>query len=198
MSLAPLAVDEPNRLRLVAVLCADPFLADVLVRARSLALPDWLLVSGAIYQTVWNVLTERPRGHGLKDVDLVWFDASDVSFAAEDREIRRAAEIFADCPVPVELRNQARVHLWFEARFGAPYAPLASSAQGLGRYASVCHAVGVRLRDDDEIDVFAPFGLDDLFALRIRPNRVLDNAATHAAKAARMKLLWPELTIEPW
>lgn len=196
--IAPLASDAPHRDRLIAILRADPLLSTVLERARALALPDWLLVSGAIYQTVWNHLTRRPPGHGLKDVDLVFHDPTDLSFEAEDREIRRAAAVFADLSAPVELRNQARVHLWFEQRFGVPYAPLGSSAEGLTRYASVCHAVGVRLRDDDGVDVFAPFGLADVFALRIRPNKALDNAATHAAKAERMKALWPELTIEPW
>lgn len=196
--ITPLAADAPHRDRLIAILRADPLLATVLERARALALPDWLVVSGALYQTVWNALTGRPSGHGLKDVDLVFHAPADLSFEAEDRVIRHAAAVFADLEVPVELRNQARVHLWFEARFGAPYPPLASSAEGLTRYASVCHAVGVRSTDDGEIEVFAPFGLDDVFALRIRPNKALDNAATHAEKAARMRALWPELTIEPW
>lgn len=196
--LAPLPAEAPHRAELVEILSGDPLVAIVLERARSLALRDWMLVSGAIYQTVWNRRTARPSGHGLKDVDLVWFDPEDLSFEAEDRVIRRAEAVFADLPVPVELRNQARVHLWFETRFGSPYAPLTSSAESLLRYASICHAVGARLGDDGELEVYAPFGLDDVFALRIRPNRVLANAATHAEKAARMKALWPELTIEPW
>ncbi len=196
--IAPLADDAPRRADLVEIVASDPLIAATLIRARDLALPDWLVVSGAVYQTVWNRLTGRPSGHGLKDIDLVWFDADDLSFEAEDRTIARVGAIFADWPVPVEARNQARVHLWFERRFGAPYAPLSSSAEALGRYASVCHAVGLRMEADGRIDVYAPFGLDDVFALRIRPNRVLDNAATHAAKAARMAALWPELTVEPW
>lgn len=196
--IAPLADDAPRRADLVEIVASDPLIAATLIRARDLALPDWLVVSGAVYQTVWNRLTGRPSGHGLKDIDLVWFDPDDLSFEAEDRTIARVAAIFADWPVPVEARNQARVHLWFERRFGAPYAPLSSSAEALGRYASICHAVGLRMKADGRIDVYAPFGLDDVFALRIRPNRVLDNAATHAAKAARMAALWPELTVEPW
>lgn len=194
----PLPADTPHRARLVAILRSDPLLSDVLVRARSLALPDWLIVSSAIYQTVWNHLTGRSSGWGMKDVDLVWWSGDDLSWEAEDLEIRRAEAIFAGLAVPVEPRNQARVHLWFERRFGLAFEPIPSSAAGLRRYASICHAVGARLRPDDEIDVFAPFGLDDVFALRVRPNRVLDNAATHTAKAARMRALWPELTIEPW
>ncbi len=194
----PLTSSDPQAMRLREIVGADRLLMSTLRRARDLALPDWLLVSGAIYQTAWNALTGRPQGYGLRDIDLVWFDGSDLSWSAEDRVIRRVDEVFADWPVPVEARNQARVHLWFEARFGCPYAPLASAAEGLGRYASVAHAVGVRLEPDDDLTIFAPFGLDDVFALRLRPNRVLDNGPSHDAKAARMRAQWPELTVEPW
>ena len=60
------------------------------------------------------------------------------------------------------------------------------------------HAVGVRLEADGRLDIAAPFGLDDMFAMVIRPNRALDNAASHAAKAQRAKAIWPEVVVEPW
>jgi uncharacterized protein len=85
----------------------------------------------------------------------------------------------------VEVRNQARVHLWFKQRFGADYTPLGCADEALTRYASVVHALGVRLERDDSLDIVASFGLDDLFNMVIRPNRVLDIGAprpslTHA------------------
>jgi len=42
-----------------------------------------------------------------------------------------------------------------------------------------CMPVGVRLEDDDRLDLAAPFGLDDVFAIVVRPNRALDNAVAH-------------------
>jgi hypothetical protein len=86
-------------------------------------LPQWRLVAGCLYQTVWNVLTGRPRGTGIRDYDLIYFD-EDLSWAAEDAVIRRAVATARGCVGPVETRNQARVHLWFEfacsARAQAP------------------------------------------------------------------------------
>ena len=99
---------------------------------------------------------------------------------------------------PVEARNQARVHLWFEARFGVPYSPLSSADEALWRYVSVVHAVGVRLDRDGRLDIVAPFGLDDLFGMVIRPNPALDNAASHRGKAIRAQAIWPEVTVIPW
>ena len=40
----------------------------------------------------------------------------------------------------------------------------------LERFASATFAVGVRLESDDRLHIEAPFGLADLFALRLRPN----------------------------
>ena len=86
----------------------------LLYRLRSLRLPQWRLVAGCLYQTVWNVLTDRPRGTGIKDYDLIYFDQDEPSWEAEDAVIRRVAAATRDCVGPVEVRNQARVHLWFE------------------------------------------------------------------------------------
>lgn len=162
-----------------------------------LGLPDPLLASGAIYNSVWNVLTGRPRHVGIKDADIAYFDPSDRTYEAEDRVIRRTQAYFADGPVPVEVRNQARVHLWFPEKFGLAYPELTCSADMLLYFATRAHAVAARL-EDREIVIFAPFGLDDLFSFRLTPNPVLNNGATHESKAARAMALWPELAFEPW
>jgi hypothetical protein len=169
----------------------------VLETAPALDLPDWLVVSGAVYQRVFNHLTGRDPDHGIKDYDLVYFDAADISYEAEDAVIRRVAAAF-EPPLRglVEVRNQARVHLWFEGRFGEPYAPLGSSAEALERFVSPLFAVGVRLDGDGRMIIAAPFGLDDLFALRIRPNP-RRNTAGYANIAANIQARWPEITVEP-
>lgn len=184
---------------LAAIVRADPGLMHVLKMVRTLDLPDWRLVSGAVYQAVWNVKTGRPAGYGVKDYDLAYFDGSDLSYEAEDVVIKRVAAAF-DEPFrsQVEVRNQARVHLWFQNRFGEPYAPLSSTDEALGRFVAPTFAVGVRLEADGSLSVAAPFGLDDVFALTIRPNpnRPVAKGWAKAVDSARAR--WPELTvIEP-
>ena len=102
---------EAQREALFIIVSADPLVSDALARARSLNLPDWLVVSGVLYNSVWNHLTGKPSGYGIKDVDLFYFDDSDLSYEAEDAVIRRAARPFEGLQLPVEVRNQARVHL---------------------------------------------------------------------------------------
>lgn len=189
---------EEQRAQFVRIITSDPFVAPVLDTAWQLDLPDWWLVSGLLYNTVWNSLTARPPGHGIKDADLFYYDATDLSYEAEDRIIAAAQPLTAHLPLPVEIRNQARVHLWFEKKFGAPYTPLNSACDGLSRFATKAHAVGIRKRPDGTIDVHAPFGLEDIFAFRVTPNIVLDNARTHMSKGLRAKSLWPEIELVPW
>ena len=98
--------------RLTDIVRADAGLMHVLTTVRALDLPDWRLVSGAVYQAVWNVKTDRPAGYGVKDYDLAYFDGSDLSYEAEDVVIKRVAAAF-DAPFrsQVEVRNQARVRV---------------------------------------------------------------------------------------
>jgi len=190
------ASESELRERLTAILRATPPLMRVLSVGHRLRLPDWFVFSGAVYQPVLNHLTGRPLDHGIKDYDLAYFDASDLSYEAEDAVIRRMKAAF-DEPLRsmVEIRNQARVHLWFEVKFGEPYPPLSCTAEALERFTSATFAVGVRLEPDDRLHIEAPFGLADLFALRLRPNP--RRKTVHFARtSADVRRRWPELAID--
>jgi hypothetical protein len=171
---------------------ANPTLVALLERARALALPDWYLAAGAIFQTVWNHVTGRDPEHGIRDYDLIYHDASDLSWEPEDAVIQRVAD------PRVEVRNQARVHLWYEQKFGIACPPLPTTEAGIDTYPGRACAIGVRLNDDDTLHVYAPYGLADTFALVLRPNPVLAPRAVYEAKAARWQREWPELRVEPW
>lgn len=143
---------------LEAIIRAEPVLAEALALARDLDLPDCWLVSGAVYNTVWNVLTGRASMTGVKDIDLFYFDDADLSYEAEDEVIRQGVSIFGHLPAPVEIRNQARVHLWYEGHFGQRYTPLRSSREGIDRFATMAHSVGVQLDQDGRLVIYAPMG----------------------------------------
>jgi len=182
--------------RLEGILRAAPGLMHVMRTARELDLPDWLIFSGAIYQPVWNHLTGRDPAYGIKDYDLAYYDASDLSYEAEDVVIKRVAAAFQPpFDALVEVRNQARVHLWFEPKYNEPYPALTCSAEAIARFTSPAFSVGARLEADDRITVIAPFGLEDLFAMRIRhnPARRTPGLVRTAQNAVGR---WPELTVD--
>lgn len=176
------------------IIWKTPFLHDALNNAEKLALPNWRLVSGALYNVVWNHLTDRPATHGVNDIDLMYFDP-DTSWEAEDTIIRNATGFPAN--PPVEIRNQARVHLWYEQHFGHKIPPLTSVEEAIDVFACKTHSVGVRL-ENGSLDLYAPYGLRDIFAMRVAPNPIRYNRETHENKGRRAIECWPELTILPW
>ena len=60
----PTAKSEHLR-RFEAIVRADPDLMRLLQEIRTLRLPQWRLVAGCLYQTVWNV-PPRDRHQGLR------------------------------------------------------------------------------------------------------------------------------------
>jgi hypothetical protein len=166
--------------RLEAIVRADPDLMTVLEGVRDEGLNDWLIFSGAVYQSVWNHLTGRPPGHGVKDFDVGYFDAR------FDEPLKSR----------VEVRNQRRVSEWFPQKFGQDWPPVSQTAEALERFVAPAFAVGVRLEADDRLTVAAPFGLDDVFAMVIRPNPTRPIAADWDRVIEKLVARWPELKVE--
>ncbi|OAA54641.1 hypothetical protein ISF_08242 [Cordyceps fumosorosea ARSEF 2679] len=183
------------------VLSTNTTLITVLERVATLGLPNWYLAGGAVSQTVWNYASHLPPSAGIADYDVVYHDASDLSWDAEDAHIRAARALFADMPgIDVEVRNQARVHLWYGAKHGTPCPPHASVEGGIDSWISTSAMVGVRLGGEDgrEWSVYAPRGLSDLFNVVARPNAVLGSKESYDKKTARWRGIWDKLTVEPW
>ena len=168
----------------------------ILDRLSETGLVEAWLVSGSLFQTVWNWKTGRPADYGIRDYDVFFFDGSDLSWEAEDRAIKRAEMCLADLRAPIEIRNQARVHLWYEDKFGLPYPQLHKTTDGIDRFLSPACMFGLRQTADGAIDVYAPFGFRDLENLLVRPSEITPfDSASYLAKAARWKASWPELQI---
>jgi hypothetical protein len=172
----------------------SPAIADILGRADELGLPDWYLGAGCIAQTVWNSLTGKPPLHGIHDFDIAYFDPVDIT-AETEQAVAEAAR--ALLPQRIDVKNQARVHVWYEERFGPRLAPYASAEQAISTWPTTATSVGVRPADS-RLLVCAPYGLSDLFAMVVRPNKALVSEDVYRSKVDRWKSFWPELTIVDW
>jgi hypothetical protein len=192
-----LPLDE-QLVALKSTLSRNGTLLEVLNRAADLELPNWYVASGCLFQTVWNVVTDRPVTSGIKDYDLLYFDGGDLSWDAEDRVIEAARQAFADLPAEVEVRNEARVHLWYEQKFGVACPPYDSTEAAIDSFAATTCSLGVRLEADGRWRIYAPHGLADVFNLVVRPNPVLAPKAVYETKSDRWRRQWPELTVLSW
>jgi hypothetical protein len=191
------AVGEGER-RFLDMVLANSVNRVVLARGPELGVPDWWLTAGAVFQTVWNVLDDRDPRAGIRDYDLFYFDDTDLSWEAEDGVIRQAAALFADLDATVEVRNEARVHLWYEQHFGVPGVAFGSTRDAVDHFASTTCCYALTAAPAGRIRVYAPHGFDDLFQQRVRPNPLLAPRAVYETKAARWAQQWPGLTVERW
>jgi len=68
---------------------------------------------------------------------------------------------------------------------------------GLATWPEVATAVGLCLTPQDQIEVLAPFGLDDLFNMHVRHNPARASAETYRqrVRAKRFAQRWPGVVV---
>lgn len=167
----------------------------MLERLPALGLPDAWLVAGCLFQTIWNLQAGRPPTAGIKDYDLFYFDAADLSEQAESAVGARVDAFFGDLGVTVEAKNQARVHTWYPAWFGQPYPELGQTRDGIDRFLVPCTCVGLNDASGAPNSLYAPYGLDELYRGVLRPNALCDHRALFRAKAQSYRARWDWLRI---
>jgi hypothetical protein len=169
----------------------------ILERAGRLGVPDWWLTAGAVFQSVWNGLTWRHANAGILDYDLFYFDRDDLSAASEQRVQCDATRLFDDLDVVVEVRNEARVHLWCEDEFGVPGRRFTSSKDAIDHFAATTCSFAITCRDDATFEIYAPHGFTDLLSRRVRPNPMLAPATSTRQRRAAGASNGPRSTSSP-
>lgn len=143
------------------LLLTDPLRHRALQLVAECGLPDCWIGAGFIRDAVWDHLHGYAKTAPRGDVDVVWFPSVPTH---EDVDRRVEQELRGAMPeLRWSVKNQARMHL----RNGDM--PYTSVADAMRHWPETATAVAVRLAPSGLIDVNAPFGLDDLFTLRLRP-----------------------------
>jgi len=177
--------------RLTAILQADSDRQRLLAHVRALDLPDCWIGAGFARDAVWDALHNRPPTIPSGDIDVIWFNKSCIDKAADDAietRLRTLEPTFA-----WSVKNQARMH----ARNNDP--PYASSIDAIRFWPETATAIAVRLQQNNQIEVAAPLGLDDLFHLIVRPTaRFADEKRPVFQERVRTKRWlekWPSLKL---
>ena len=179
------------------MLSRSPIVAAIVDRWSKIRLPDSWLVAGCLAQTVWNDGFGLPATHGISDIDLVYFDGDDLSKEAEAGHAARIRALFTDVGLWVDVKNEARVHLWYAEKFGNALAPYVSTEDAITTFPATATAVGVQ-RHANGLRIFAPYGLSDLLGLIVRPNKKQITRPIYDAKVEKWLGRWPGLRVVPW
>lgn len=187
-----------NKERLLNIVEKNPILIQVFERVQELGLESYYVGAGCIVQSVWNELTNRPLNYGISDIDIVYFNDSDLSYQAEDEMITWGKELLSDIPIQIDMKNQARVHLWYEEKFGTAIKPYRTIEAAIDTWPTTATSLGLRLDHTQNWTLYAPFGLDDLINMVIRPNKSLISEAVYNSKVKKWTAKWPELEVVKW
>ena len=120
-----------------------------------------------------------------------------ASYEKEDIVIKYVKEILKDLEVDIDIKNEARVHLWYNKKYNANRLPYTSLEDAISRWGTTITCIGVRLEKNNLI-VDAPYGLNDLFNMIIRPVKIDFKEEDYLKKVNKWKKKWPKLTIMPW
>jgi len=182
---------------LLSIVSKNDVLLEILIKTQLLGLKNYYIGAGCICQTVWNYQNDKDLMYGISDIDFVYFDDSDISYEAEDFVIKKVKQQFLHLPVDIDVKNQARVHLWYKARYGYDIKPYTSLEEAINTCPTTATSVGIRMVDKDLL-VYAPFGLNDMFGQVIRANKTQITKDTYITKCQKWIAKWPTLKIIDW
>lgn len=184
---------EEQKANLIKIVQKNPNLKVIL---NKLDFPNrfpWYISAGCINQTVWNYLTGREITYGIGDYDLVYWE-DDISKEAELEVQKGVKSQFSNLDIELEVINEARVHVWFEEDFGEEIDPYKNIEHAISTWPTTVTCIGIT-KLNNQFKIVAPYGLNDLFSMILRPNEptVLDHIFKSKVKKWISK--WPELTV---
>ena len=173
-----------NEQEILEVFRENPDMMTILTIIRDLDLKDSWLAAGSVRNFIWNLLSDKAPFDRETDGDVILCDP-DVSYEETVSLEKKLREDFPQ--YQCELKNQVYMHLH------SPHtAPYTSSRDAMSKYPERCTAIGLRLHADATLELFAPYGLEDIFNFHVSPTpHFLDNED-------RMKLYQERFSKKNW
>ncbi|WP_058911372.1 nucleotidyltransferase family protein [Entomohabitans teleogrylli] len=166
------------------LLLDDPLRMKALYAVQALKLSDSWIGAGFVRDAVWDHLHGYGHRSVAGDVDVVWCDPQRCHPAHDsglEEQLRQQSATFN-----WSVKNQARMH---QRNGNNPYR---STENALRYWPETATAVAVRAGGPDRIEIIAPYGLDDLFELRLRPTPQFRNEKLDVFRQRLATKRWPE------
>ena len=160
---------------LIDILKKDTTLYKIIKDVSALGIPNLYVGGGSVTQSVWNHLFSKPIGYGISDVDIVYFD-TDLS----------------------QEKERMVLDLWYEEEFGFSIPAYTSTEEAISTWPSTATSIGVFFDQESKLQVFAPYGMYDLFSGIVRPNKAMISREVYEKKIEKWCSKWPELNVIGW
>ena len=175
--------------RLINEISKDEWMMGILRSVRDLKLPDCWVGAGFIRNKAWDFLHGYSERTPLSDIDVVFLDRINTSQDYEN-EVKEKLKLVHP-QINFEVINQARTHLWHNRGI------YQSTEEAISEWVETATCIAARLTIEEEIQIIAPHGLEDLERLILRPVPSLKDINIFNERIKRKVWLekWPKLKI---
>lgn len=139
----------------------DPWMMDILENARSLQLPDWWVCAGFVRAKIWDTLHGFEERTPLPDVDVIYYDDSNLQEEVEKQWEARLRSL--NPTIPWSVKNEARMHTVNQLP------PYTSAVDAISKFPETATALGLSLDPSGKIILVAPHGISDVIRVVLRP-----------------------------
>lgn len=170
------SINEQNDM-FISILQQNKDLMVILDYITELKLPNFYIAAGSIFQTIWNYYDNKPLNYGIKDIDIIYYDSSNLSKEYEEELENKIIEHLNELHLnyKIDLHNEARMHLWKKENENKNINQYKNSEDAIDQWIATVHSIGIT-KENNNIRVYAPYGLSDIFSKTIRPIKHKNNS----------------------
>ena len=143
-----------------------------------LNLPNFYIAAGSIFQTIWNYYDGKNLNFGIKDIDVIYYN-NDVLSVEKDIEYYNFISKYTkskNIDYEIDVSNETTMHRWqMKHKHGKKIKQYQNSEDAISKQIATVHAIGI-IKKNDEIKIYASYGLSDIFSKTIRPIKYKNNS----------------------
>lgn len=193
------SINEQNE-TFIKIIKQNSDLVTILDYIYKLKLPNFYIAAGSVFQTIWNYYDNKPLNFGIKDIDIIYYDPINLSKESEQK-LEKTIEDYlkkAGLNYELDIHNEARMHLWKKDNENKNIDQYKNSEDAIDQWIATVHAIGIT-KENNEIKVYAPYGLSDIFSKTIRPIKHKNNSKElYNKKVASWQKRFENLNIVEW
>ncbi|MTI08519.1 nucleotidyltransferase family protein [Curvivirga aplysinae] len=178
----------------IELITNDPMRMDALKTHQSLNLKDSWIGAGFIRNKIWDHMHGFRGYHYKSDIDVLYFDPT-CNLNAQELEIRlnNTTHGITSNLGDWSVKNQAVMH---KRNKDQPYK---DTEDAMRYWVETCTSVGIRLNKHNQLEIIAPFGLEDIYNLVLKPTHKfksdLNYVFINRISKKNWQRYWPKLTV---
>ena len=179
--------------KLISIIIECPEIVETLDACSQYGLKDYYVAGGAITQIIWNNLNGESMLNNVKDFDIVYYSNTEES--GQSKIHQSEIEQLISHNFPLDIINQAYVHEWYPEKFGNKIKPFNNTESGIQTWLS---AFAIGIRKSKNYEIYSPYGLEDVFNMRVKPNIQTMSEENYLNMTNSFKKRWENIQIESW